>query len=187
MRITNTSMNKFNYFAFALFMGLTCVGFTSCSDNDKDEPSSNFTSEILGTWQCVDSDYSRFTGDYDDGGFSEGGHLIFFNGNFKSDDNLLAGKKCFILYHEVNDLKDYTESSWDKEISGSGHEQEFAELYTLDGNNLIIYECDLDRFVGKIAIEDGEMTFTYKYQNWNYNLGQMISESKQHTSKFRKI
>lgn len=169
-------MKKIKFLAFVLFAVLACVSFSSCSDDDKDEPSSGFSSEILGTWQCVESDYLGYSGDDDEIGFKKGEHLIFFNGNGKTDDNLLSGKKCFILYGSENP-KGYTESSW----------EEGDDLYTLNQNKLTVFESDLDRFVGTVTIKDGEMTFTYKYQNWNYDLGQMTGESKQYTSKFRKI
>lgn len=161
-------MKKFKFLAFALFAVLTCVSFASCSDDDKDEPSSGYANEILGTWQCVETSNS---------GFRKGSHLVFFDGKGKTDDNLLSGKKCFILYDPDDDPKNFPESNW----------EEGDDLYTLNGNNLTLFESDLDRFIGTITIKDGEMTFTYKYQDWKYDLGQMVSESEERTSKFRKM
>lgn len=39
---------KLKILAFALIAVLTCVGFASCSDDDKDEPTANHA--LIGTW-----------------------------------------------------------------------------------------------------------------------------------------
>lgn len=123
--------------------------------------------------------------DADGDGFEVGSALVFFNSPFTSADKKISGNKCFIVYDGEN-VNDYTISAWDNAVEWYEGDQEFEPVYTLKGKNLTIMECDLDRYVGTIAINGNEMTFTYKYQNWNYDSGTMTSESKTYVSTFRK-
>lgn len=50
-------MKKFKFLAFTLITVLTCVGFASCSDDDKDEPSAFDNS----SWQVISSDDDSFS------------------------------------------------------------------------------------------------------------------------------
>ena len=173
-------------YLIALLVTLSSSILSSCSNND--EPSS---SNVIGKWICVEStnDYETYAFQPDQGRNG----IVFFNGEFKSSDNLISGKKCFIL----NDGKAYiedegyksnpTELDWNKNVyTYSDGEQEFDKIYILKGNSLTIVECDLDRLVGTISIDGNIMTYTYKYQNWNYDSQLMTSESETFISKFQK-
>lgn len=142
------------------------IAFTSCGDDDDEEP----TTDIVGTWICTQTTNDE---NGEDMGFAIGD-------GFK----LFASGKAFILYdgyayvEGVGDVADPSESQWDKEE---------GDTWKLSGNQLTVMESDLDRYIGTIAVNGNELTFTYKYQNWNYDSGTMTEESKEtYVSKFQK-
>lgn len=132
---------------------------------------------LIGTWECVTGE--SHGADYDGNDFANGTLL-----------KLLKGDKCFIGYHGSFEIynpdtdrwetvEDPTENQW-------GDEDGEGDKWYLEGNNLTIMESDLDRYVGTIVVNSNEMTFTYKYQNWNYDSGTMTSESETYVSTFKK-
>lgn len=177
-------MKKFKFQTFLLAAMFMCLGFASCSDDDKDEPDSEDVTEIIGTWKCVESNFIDIDSDSEKG-FEVGDAFVFFKSDFKAADHLISGKKCFVVDNNDN-LSQYTEAKWDDMVSWDEGSQEFEEVYTLTGNKLTVMECDLDRYVGTISIKGNEMIYTYKYQNWNYDKKTMTSESKQYVAKFHK-
>lgn len=151
-------MKKCKFLAFALFAVLTCVSFASCSDDDKDAPSS---ADIVGTWECVSG--TEHGGAYEEHDFAKGAIIKF-----------LAGNKAFIEYWGGSAIFGYTEANWDSEED---------ETWTLKGDNLTIMESDLDRYVGTISVNGNEMTYSYKYEDWN---GSKYVEFGPYVSKFVK-
>ena len=160
-------MKKLKFFAFALLGLYVCFNFSSCNNDDKDEP----YQDLSGVWICTQvNDSQSWLG-------GVGSGLIFFNDSFTSDDKLISGNKCFRIRDDAeNKYPSYTLQRWNSRVTGHGKDQEFPEVYILRGNKLTIMECDLDRTVGTISINDNTMIYTYKYQNWNYNSGTMTSE-----------
>lgn len=175
-------MKILKFTTLAIFTMLVSVIQSSCSN---DEPS---TSTIIGKWICIETN-SGSNYYYDYGGFDLGDVFLFFNGEFESDDKLKKGKKCFILYpHYSNYNSALTETDWDNYIhyDWDSDWQSHREVYSLNGSSLSIIESDLDRWIGSISIDGDIMTFTYKYQNWNYDLRDITYESKTYVSKFQK-
>lgn len=164
-------MKKLKFLAFALFAVLACVNFASCSDDDKDNP----TADIIGTWECVDSENLDDSGENDS--FDRGTLL-----------RLLNGGKCFIGYHGSFEIYNPETGGWETVADPTEKQwvDEEGDRWDLKGNNLTVREPDLDRYVGTITVNGNEMTFTYKYQNWNYDSGTMTSESGTYVSKFIK-
>ena len=149
------------------------IGFIACSSDDNNNNEEQQTSEnILGTWKCSSTlPYEEHNATQGGDGFREGLKIKF-----------IQNDKCFIDFRGngfetgSGTINDPTESDWDSEDGCK---------WQLNGNNLTIMESDLDRWLGTVNIKDGEMTFTYKYQNWNYDSQTMTSESKEtYTSKF---
>lgn len=55
------------------------------------------------------------------------------------------------------------------------------------GSSLTIYELDWDRWVGSFNIDGDELTFTYKYQDWNSSTETLHHEYPEvYISKFKK-
>lgn len=171
-----------------LFAAFASVGFCSCSNDD--EPKSD--TDILGTWICVESSDSEIAHGE---GFHVNDALVFFNSTFTSSDQKISGKKCFVERFGSRDLqkdeidkllKELTVSKWDSEVEGVDEYQDFGWTYNLNGKSLTIEECDLDRYVGSISINGDELTYTYTYQNWNYDDNSMTEESETYVSKFIK-
>lgn len=164
---------KFKNLALVLFGVLACVNFVSCSDDDKDEPTTN----IVGTWECVTGELHG--ADYAEDDFAKGTLLKFLNGD-----------KCFIGYQGVFEVYNKATDRWEKVADPTesqwGDEDGEGDTWSLKGNTLTIMEADLDRYVGIIEVSNNEMIFTYKYQNWNYDTGTLTSESDTYISKFRK-
>lgn len=186
MKSKEKEMNKLKFLVGALITVLASVNCISCSDDDQN---GSATTDLSGIWRCVETNYVEDDSGYSSSekGFLKGTSLIFFNGEFKSADGMISGKKCFIVdAQESDNLTNYTELAWNRDVDVTHSTQEFPEVYNLSGNNLTIMECDLDRFVGTISINGNEMTYTYKYQNWQYSTGLITSESKVYTSRFRK-
>lgn len=181
-------MKTFKFMTLAICTVLMSATISSCSSDDG--PSS---SDVIGKWICIESSYD--SNNYYDyiNAFEIGDGIIFFNGNFESDDKLIKGKKCFILNNGTAYIEDEgeksnpTEADWNKNVIVYGPgDQEYSEIYTLNGSSLSIFECDLDRLVGSISIDGDIMTYTYKYQNWNSSSHEMKSESETFVSKFQK-
>lgn len=101
---------------------------------------------IIGSWKCISESQSSET--LESSNDFVKGEVIQF----------LEGGRCLLPWDEVSDPMDEW-SSW-----------------SLKEDNLTIMESDLDRWIGKIKINGNEMTFTYKYQNWNYDSGTMTEE-----------
>lgn len=159
-------MKKLKYAAFAVLGLYACFNFTSCKKDTKDEPSQTLT----GVWICTQVNDPQAP-------LGIGSGLVFFNESFTSDDKLISGNKCFIIWNNAeNNYSSYTLQEWNSQVEGHGKDQEFPEVYILKGNDLTIMECDLDRTVGTITIDGNTMIYTYKYQDWNYNSGTMTSE-----------
>ena len=149
-------MKTLRYFGLALLAIVLCINLSACSDDGE----TSSTPNILGTWECIEGAY-----------YMETGKIIkFLNGDFDESKynkgGTLKGKKCFFSNINNNDTNNLTESQWNKEIIKDGDTFEFPELYTLKGNTLTLMECDYDRWIGTISIENDIMTYTYKYQNW---------------------
>lgn len=181
-------MKKFKFMTLAVCVVLTCVTLSSCSSDD-DEPSS----DVIGKWICIESSYDSRDYDYYITAFEVEDGIIFFNGNFESDDKLIKGKKCFILDNGTAYIEDEgnksnpTELDWNKNVIDYGPgDQEYSEIYRLNGSSLSIFECDLDRLVGSISIDGDIMTYTYKFQNWNSSSQLLTYESETFVSKFQK-
>lgn len=173
-------MKIFKFLLCSLWAILGSMSFVACGSDDKDEPSSSMN--IVGTWVCVETN-NDINGE--DQGLSVGEALIFFDSQFTSNDKKFSGKKCFIVYGSDSNLNEYTVSKWDSMIDT--YDDEFEPIYQLEGNKLTIMECDLDRYVGTITQDGDELTFTYKYQDWNYDDWKMVSESKEtYVSKFKR-
>ena len=174
------------------------VGLVGCSDDDDDQVSP-MANDILGLWECVESDSEDIYA------FEPGDMLKFFEGEFDESQYIeggqLKGRKC--LYGRNGDFNvdgDYdangpTETQWNQEVAkyqGNGDEYylSFPEIYTLDGSSLSVIACDYDRRVGTITIDGDVMTFTYMYQDWRVisNPGGAIMEEEigPFTSKFQK-
>lgn len=166
-------MKKFQFLALSLFAVFVCVSFASCSDDDKDEP----TADIVGTWECITGE--DHGAGYDGEDFEKGTLL-----------KLLKGDKCFIGYNGSFEIYNPDTDRWETVTNPTenqwGDEDGEGDKWYLKGNVLTVVESDLDRYVGTINVNGNEMTFTYKYQNWNYDSGTMTSESETYVSKFRK-
>lgn len=171
--VLKTKKLRWNIFLIMVsFLSVTLVG---CSKDDKDNPKSNL--DLTGIWVCIESNqtdkyYEGFAGDA----------LIFFDQTFKSDINGgTTAKKCFLVYggaNNTNELKNYTVSDWDDEYEG----------YILEGNKLTVFESDWDRWIGTISISGNIMTYSFKYQDWNWTSGTMTEEEPyDYVAKFQKI
>lgn len=189
MRDKHTKMKKtFRKIGMALLAMVACVNFAACSDDDENV-SSSYANEILGLWECIEGAENMSTGNL----------IKFFEGEFDeasyNEGGTLKGKKCLIGWggdFEVDGevINDPTELDWNKTIYQYGENNtEFGELYTLDGNTLTVMESDYDRWIGTISIENGIMTYTYKYQNWRVLDSahqEMTDEEGPYTVKFQK-
>ena len=182
-------MKKIKFLASLMLM-FACVNFSSCSSDsdDNDEPASE---SLEGTWVCIQSDYihhSSHDDEISESGIELGDVLICFNSDFTSADKLMSGKKCFWVSEDAyaSNPSKYTVNKWNEEIIWYHGDQEFEPLYTLKGNVLTIFDCDMDRFVGNIKINGSEMTYTYRYQVWTYGNEEMDKEFETHVAKFRK-
>ena len=177
----------------ALLVLFICV-FASCSNDD--EPSN---SEVLGKWICVETNdfVPIIENPYDcyfD--FHVGDGIVFFEGEFTSKDNLISGKKCFILddgqVYIVNDevyKSNPTEYDWNKNVLYNSYEDDYSfdQIYILDGTLLtIILEGDLDRVVGTISIDGDILTYTYNYQDWGSGTQLIRNEYGPFVAKFKK-
>lgn len=159
-------MKVFRLIGMALLAIVISVVVAACSsDDNKDLQTSQ---DLLGTWKCT----STTPYDKESDAFDIGARI-----------KILPNGKCFIAYH-ADDTFWYgdgygdnpTESDWDPED---------GDRWLLNDHNFTVMESDLDRWIGTVTIKGNEMTFTYKYQDWNYDKNAMVSESKYtYTSKF---
>lgn len=176
-------MKKFH--VLALLVLFICV-FVSC--NNDDEP---YNSDVLGKWICVETNDEYPNLHYY--AFQVGDGFVFFDGEFK--DNLISGKKCFILYDgqvyiDKNGgmyISNPTEYDWNHNVYIEDGDYSFGDwVYILDGTSLTVLQCDLDRYVGTISLDGEIMTYTYKYQNWGAGTQLMGSEYGPFVAKFQK-
>ena len=162
-------MKTLRFIGMAISAVIMSVNFIACSSDDNND---NENTNLLGTWKCSSTlPYEEHTAAQGGDGFREGLKIKFIQNN-----------KCFIdywghgFYTGSGYINNPTESDWDSEE---------GDKWLLSGNNLTVMEGDLDRWVGTVTIKGNEMTFTYKYQDWNYDKQIMVSESKEtYTSKF---
>ncbi len=190
-------MKNLKFLTSLFILTLVCITFTSCSDDDKDNPS---TANLEGVWICTESTYNDGEDIPGSRPFSVGDGMKLMNQSFTSIDKLVSGKMCFLLYdgrwYDVEPdvtgeptLKDWLDYRWyieDEEELEFGYIEEFGYIYSLNGNKLSIMQCDLDRTVGTISIDGNTLTYTYTYQDWTYGPNIMVSESKTFISKFEK-
>lgn len=145
----------------ALLAVVLSVSFSSCSDDDDSSYSVN---DVTGVWQCVSQ-----TGYENKFKFIDGDHIKFFSDDYV--DVEVTGKHCYINWidgwaREREGSQEYTL----EELKNLPHPSEDNNrAYTVNGNRLTIMESDLDRWVGTIIIEGDVMTFSYTYQNWNFD------------------
>ena len=173
MKLKTKKWTKSILFLMFTLMPYSLIG---CSKDKNNDPKNNIDIDVTGIWVCIESNQ---TDKYYEG--FEGDALIFFDQIFKSDLNGgTTAKKCFIIYggaNKTNELKNYNISDWDDD-----------EGYLLDGNKLTIFESDWDRWIGTISISGDIMTYSFKYQDWNWTSGTMTEEEPfDYICKFQRI
>lgn len=104
-------MKKLKFLALALIMVLTCVGFASCGDDDKDEPANDFS--VVGIWDVEGADEA-----YD---FRQGGHGIFYSDVNYADDKAYQDYFDYDFNQKTGDLviKWHDDNDWTSEINGT--------------------------------------------------------------------
>ena len=160
-----------------VFMGT--VVFSSCGDDDYDNDNDNgnvqLSESIQGIWKCVSTTHTEIDNpENSEEGFDVGARI-----------KLIADGICFIDFRGEGfelpngGIKDNpTKYDWTSED---------GDKWYLKENNLTIMESDLDRWIGTVSVNGNEITFIYKYQNWNYDKQTMRWEGKEtYTSKFIK-
>lgn len=103
-------MKATKYLSLILLVFAVCVGFTSCSDDDKDEPDTGISQIIVGEWD------SEFLGDASD---------ININ-DLNVNDTQLGSVDSRLVFNSNG--KGYEIDEWD------GTKTEFS--YTISGNTL---------------------------------------------------
>ena len=89
-------MKVFRIAGMMILAVISCLSFTACSeDEDGNNVSSPYATEILGMWECIESGYRMDLGD----------RIKFFSGEFDeaqwNKGGTLKGKKCIHLYYQV--------------------------------------------------------------------------------------
>lgn len=166
-------MKTIRLIGMAILAIIMSVNIIACSsDDNNDSEKQQITANLLGTWKCTS------TTPHVEHSATQGGEGLYEGLKIK----FIQNNKCFIDYWGngfdtgSGNKNNPTESDWDSEEGCK---------WLLSGNNLTVMESDLDRWVGTVTIKGNEMTFTYKYQDWNYDKQTMVSESKEtYTSKF---
>lgn len=142
------------------FVVILCGSLVSCSDDDKGEA---LSSDIIGIWQCMESDFDDSYFDRNDirvFGIEIGEYVRFFSGKFKSADGLVFGKKC-CLSNSLSGILEETEADWDEYYEIYEGEEDYLEVYNLEGNTLIFFDGPVKQAAGEIAI-DGDIMNTFK-------------------------
>ena len=103
-------MKATNYLSLILLVFAVCVGFTSCSDDDKDEPNTGISQIIVGEWD------SEFLGDASD----------INTNDLNVNDTQLGSVDSRLVFNSNG--KGYEVDEWD------GTKTEFS--YTISGNTL---------------------------------------------------
>ena len=162
-----------NYLMVLMMALMGTVVFSSCGDDDDNV---QLSESIQGIWKCVSTTpYEEIDNPFKNvDGFNIGARIKHM------EDSI-----CFIDYRGKGfDLpnggsKDNpTKKDWNSEN---------GDKWFLKGNNLTIMQSDLDRWIGTVSVNGNEMTFIYKYQNWNYDNQTMTWEGEEtYTSKFIK-
>lgn len=169
-------MKTLRFIGMALLAVVLSVSFSSCSDDDGSSYSVN---DVTGVWQCVSQ-----TGYQNKYKFIDGDHIKFFSDDYV--DVEVTGKHCYINWID----------GWAREGSQEYTLEELKKLphpredngtaYTVNGNVLTIMESDLDRWVGTIIIEGDVMTFSYTYENWNFDRKTITEKFGPFTATFQK-
>lgn len=113
---------KLKFLAFALIAVLTCVGFASCGDDDKDEPTNN---SIVGKWNCY-----KVVLDYDGNTYPEDVDFDFKSDNSFSVNLKSEGKTATGTYTTTQSGAFTVQFDGDALVPMSG-------TYTISGNELV--------------------------------------------------